>query len=78
MKNTVNYEIYKSITGLTEEEMQFDEKSEMDCNNCFTAIPNYILVDAGELFFLGDYDCENCGEPLGQGSQPQKKVCKYT
>ena len=63
---TASYEVYKAITGLTEEEMQFDENSQMDCGNCFTAIPNYILVDAGELFFLGDYDCENCGEPLNQ------------
>jgi MinD superfamily P-loop ATPase len=49
---------------MTEEDMQFNEKSQMDCGNCFTAIPNEVLVDAGELFFLGDYDCENCGEPL--------------
>lgn len=62
--STPNYEVFKSITGLTEGEMQFDENSQMDCNNCFTAIPNWVLVDAGELFFLGDYTCENCGEPL--------------
>ena len=64
LKMTANYEIYKTITGMTEEDMQFNEKSQMDCGNCFTAIPNEVLVDAGELFFLGDYDCENCGEPL--------------
>jgi len=61
---TPDYQIHLAISGLTEEEAQFNEDTQLDCPNCFTAIPKWILEDAGEIFFLGDYDCENCGEPL--------------
>ena len=60
--NGINFD--KKI-GLSEEEMQLDSTMSLDCNNCFKPIPKWILEDAGDVFFLGDYECEHCGEPLG-------------
>ncbi len=60
-----DYIVYQAISGLSEEEMQLDATMSFDCNNCFKPIPKWILEDAGDVFFLGDYECEHCGEPLG-------------
>ena len=60
-----DYIVYQAISGLSEEEMQLDETMSLDCNNCFKPIPKWILKDAGDVFFLGDYECEHCFEPLG-------------
>ena len=60
-----DYIVYQAISGLSEEEMQLDGTMSLDCNNCFKPIPKWILEDAGDVFFLGDYECENCFEPLG-------------
>ena len=62
---TANYDIFQMFTGMSEEEMQFTGDEFMNCGNCFTRIPKDILIDAGELFFLSDYTCEKCNEPLG-------------
>tara|TARA_R100000742_G_C4179718_1_gene15252 strand:- start:26 stop:220 length:195 start_codon:yes stop_codon:yes gene_type:complete len=60
-----DYIVYQAISGLSEEEMQLDATMSLDCNNCFKPIPKWILEDAGDVFFLGDYECEHCFEPLG-------------
>jgi len=60
-----DYEFYKAITGLSDEDLELDENSMLDCGNCFKQIPKEILKDAGNVIYLRDYDCENCGEPLG-------------
>lgn len=60
-----DYEFYKAITGLSDEDLELDEHSQLDCGNCFTAIPKWVLKDAGNYIYLNDYTCENCHEPLG-------------
>ena len=62
--------VYKTITGMTSSDMELDANTILDCMNCDTRIEGWILEDAGHFFYLRDYDCESCGEPLGQGSLP--------
>ena len=61
----LDYDFYKAITGLTDKDLELTKDSALDCGNCFTKIPGNILEDAGNAFFLGDYTCEKCNEPLG-------------
>jgi len=58
-------EFYKAITGLSDEDLELDENSQLDCMNCFTEIPQWVLKDAGNVIYLNEYECENCNEPLG-------------
>ncbi len=58
-------EFYKLITGLSDEDLELNEHSQLDCGNCFTSIPKEVLIDAGNYLYLRDYDCHNCNEPLG-------------
>lgn len=58
-------EFYKAITGLSDEDLELNEHSQLDCGNCFTAIPKWVLIDAGNVIYLNEYVCENCHEPLG-------------
>lgn len=58
-------EFYKAITGLSDEDLELDGSSQLDCMNCFTQIPQWVLKDAGNVIYLNEYECENCHEPLG-------------
>tara|TARA_B100001778_G_scaffold300729_1_gene276305 strand:+ start:495 stop:674 length:180 start_codon:yes stop_codon:yes gene_type:complete len=55
-------EFYKAITGVESTELTGEE--DLDCGNCFTSIPKEVLVDAGDIVFLRDYECESCNEPF--------------
>lgn len=54
-------EFYKAISGAETTELTGEEL--LDCGNCFKRIPKEILEDAGDIIFLNEYECENCGEP---------------
>lgn len=56
-------EFYKAITGVETTELKGDEI--LDCNNCFTRIPKWVIEDAGDIIYLNEYTCEKCNEPLG-------------
>jgi len=58
-------DFYKAITGLSDEDLELDENSQLDCMNCFTEIPQWVLKDAGNVIYLNEYECETCNEPLG-------------
>ena len=58
-------DFYKAITGLSDEDLELDENSQLDCMNCFTKIPQWVLKDAGNVIYLNEYECETCNEPLG-------------
>lgn len=55
-------EFYKAITGVETTELTGDEI--MECGNCGTTIPKWVLEDAGDIIFLNEYDCEKCNEPF--------------
>tara|TARA_R100000742_G_C4243120_1_gene62450 strand:+ start:105 stop:311 length:207 start_codon:yes stop_codon:yes gene_type:complete len=65
LSNIDDKQFYMAITGLKSEDLKLDKNSGLDCMNCMKAIPEWVLEDAGDFIYLNEYDCENCGEPLG-------------
>ena len=61
----LDYEFFKEISGLTDEDLELTKDSVLNCGNCFALIPGEILEYPGNAFFFSDYTCEKCQEPLG-------------